>query len=208
MSVGTAAVTPSGRATLPGVTSAPARTGIPVAALGPGALAGVAVALGFGFSAQLPAWLWAVAIGVPLAAVDLREHRLPNRLLAIGAAGGAALLLVAAAVDGAWPALVRAGLAALVAFAVLLGMALLAPAGLGMGDVKLAGLLGLSLGWLGWPVLLLGLLLGFVAQALVGVVLLLTRRAGRRTELAFGPALLGGSLAAALLAAPWPLSGP
>jgi leader peptidase (prepilin peptidase)/N-methyltransferase len=86
-------------------------------------------------------------------------------------------------------------------------MALLAPAGLGMGDVKLAGLLGLYLGWLGWPVVLLGFLLGFAVQALVGLVLLAARRAGRHTELPFGPALLGGSLAAALLSAPWTLIG-
>jgi len=115
------------------------------------------------------------------------------------------LLLLAAAADDAWPALGRALLGGAAAFAVLLVMALLAPAGLGMGDVKLAGFLGLYLGWLGWPVVLLGFLLGFVVQALVGLVLLLTRRAGRRTELPFGPALLGGALVAALLSAPWAL---
>jgi leader peptidase (prepilin peptidase)/N-methyltransferase len=207
VSVATAGEMRRPHATLPDVTSTQARTGVPVAATGVGALLAVAVVLRFGPSAQLPAWLWFLAVGVLLTVVDLREHRLPNRLLTIGTAGGGVLLLVAATADDAWPELGRAVLAGAAAFAVLLGMALLAPAGLGMGDVKLAGFLGLYLGWLGWPVVLLGFLLGFLVQALVGLVLLLARRAGRRTELPFGPALLGGALAAALLSGTWALVG-
>ncbi|WP_308127937.1 A24 family peptidase [Modestobacter italicus] len=170
-----------------------------------GALGAAAVTLRFGWSAQLPAWLWFVAVGLLLAVVDLREQLLPNRVLLPGLAGGVALLALAAAVEGDWAAWGRALLAGAAAFAVLLGMALVSPSGLGMGDVKLAGLLGLFLGWLGWPVVLAGFFLGFLLQALVGLGLLAARRVGRSTGLPFGPALLVGALLAALLSGEWAL---
>ena len=62
-----------------------------------------------------------------------------------------------------------------------------------MGDVKLAALLGLHLGWLGWPVLVDGALAGFVVQAVLAVVLLATRRVGLRGAIPFGPAMLAGA---------------
>jgi leader peptidase (prepilin peptidase)/N-methyltransferase len=68
--------------------------------------------------------------------------------------------------------------------------------------VKLLGLLGLVLGWVGWGVLLTGVFAGLLAGALVSVVLLATRRAGWRTALPFGPPLLAGAVAALALAGP------
>ncbi|SDE92725.1 leader peptidase (prepilin peptidase) / N-methyltransferase [Blastococcus fimeti] len=162
-----------------------------------------AVGLRFGWSPDLPAWVWFVAVGLLLAVIDLREKLLPNRILLPATVVAAGLLTLAAALDDTWPDLLRALLAGAVAFAVLLVMALLAPTGLGMGDVKLAALLGLVLGWFGWSAVVLGFLLGFVLQAVVGLALLAVRRAGRRTELPFGPALLTGTLAAVLLAGGW-----
>ncbi|SFF13707.1 prepilin peptidase [Blastococcus tunisiensis] len=159
--------------------------------------------LRFGWSSDLAAWAWFLAVALLLAVVDLREQLLPNRILLPGGIGSAVLLVLAAALDDGWPDLLRAAVAAAICFAVLLVMALLAPAGLGMGDVKLAGLLGLMLGWLGWPAVLLGFFAGFLLQALVGLVLLVLRRAGRRTELPFGPALLAGTFAAALASGGW-----
>ncbi|MCZ2804464.1 A24 family peptidase [Modestobacter sp. VKM Ac-2983] len=168
-----------------------------------GALCAAAVTLRFGWTAQLPAWLWFVAIGLLLTVVDLREQLLPNRVLLPGLLGGLALLTVAAGATGDWPDLGRAVLAGGAAFAVLLAMALISPSGLGMGDVKLAALLGLYLGWLGWPVVLAGFFLGFLLQAAVGLALLATRRVGRRTGLPFGPALLAGALVVAVLTEDW-----
>lgn len=167
------------------------------------ALALALVGLRFGWSAELPAWAWFVALGLLLAVIDLRELLLPNRVLLPGTLVTAALLTLAAAVDGSWPDLWRALLAGVACFALLLVMALISPASLGMGDVKLAALLGLVLGWLGWPAVLMGLFLGFVIQAVAGLLLLAVQRAGRRTELPFGPALLVGTLVAALLAGDW-----
>jgi leader peptidase (prepilin peptidase)/N-methyltransferase len=79
------------------------------------------------------------------------------------------------------------------------------PEGLGLGDVKLLGLLGLVLGWAGWGVLLAGVFLGLVAGAVVSMFLLVTRRAGWRTALPFGPPLLAGAVLALALGGPIPL---
>ena len=85
--------------------------------------------------------------------------------------------------------------------------AALSPEGLGFGDVKLLGLLGLVLGWFGWGVLLAGVFLGLLTGGLVSLVLLVTRRAGWRTALPFGPPLLVGAVLALALAAGPSLSG-
>jgi leader peptidase (prepilin peptidase)/N-methyltransferase len=161
------------------------------------------VGLRFGWSPELAAWAWFIAAGLLLGAIDLREKLLPNRVLLPAGVVAAVLLAIAAAIDDAWPALLRAVLAAGLCFVVLLVMALLAPSGLGMGDVKLAAFIGLMLGWLGWPVVVLGFFLGFVVQAVVGLGLLALRKAGRRTELPFGPALLAGAFFASLVSGGW-----
>jgi leader peptidase (prepilin peptidase)/N-methyltransferase len=144
---------------------------------------------------------WGAGAGVVLAAVDLAIHRLPDRVTYPAAAVCAAALLVDAAVLDTWTALVRALAAAAAAFAVA-GLAwLVAPQGLGRGDVKLLGLLGLLLGWFGWGVLLAGVFLGLLIGALVSLVLLATRRAGWRTAIPFGPPLLTGAVLALALGA-------
>jgi leader peptidase (prepilin peptidase)/N-methyltransferase len=72
---------------------------------------------------------------------------------------------------------------------------------MGLGDVKLLGLLGLVLGWFGWGVLLAGVFLGLLTGAAVSIVLLAARRAGWRTALPFGPPLLVGAVLALALGA-------
>lgn len=157
------------------------------------ALLAVVTVLRFGASWELPAFLLLVVAGVLLTVVDLRHRLLPNRVVLPALAAGAALLLVPAVAGGAWDALLRAVLGAATLFAVYLALALVSPGGLGMGDVKLAALLGLYLGWLGWPAVVLGALAGFVVQAVVALALLATRRIGLRGELPFGPAMLAGA---------------
>jgi leader peptidase (prepilin peptidase) / N-methyltransferase len=154
------------------------------------------VALRFGAAWELPAFLAVAGAGVLLAVIDLRHRLLPNRVVVPAAGATAVLLLGAAAASGAWDDLLRAGLGAVVLFAVFLFMALVSPGALGMGDVKLAGLLGLLLGWLGWGAVLVGAAAGFVVQAAVALLLLATRRVGLRAELPFGPAMLLGAAVA------------
>ena len=136
------------------------------------ALLFVLAALRFGLSWELPAFLFLAAAGVLLAVIDLQHRLLPNRVVAPALGIAAALLLLAAAAEQDWAALLRAGLGAVVLFAVFLVLALIAPSGLGMGDVKLAALLGLYLGWIGWGAVVLGAAGGFVVQAVVALVLL------------------------------------
>ena len=154
------------------------------------------VAVRFGLSWELPAFLFLAVVGVLLAVVDLRHRLLPNRVVLPALAVGVALLLLPAALAPAWPALLRAVEAAAVLFAVFLVLAMVSPGGLGMGDVKLAGLLGLFLGWLGWGPVAVGVVAGFLIQAVVALALLVTRRIGLRGELPFGPALLLGAAVA------------
>jgi leader peptidase (prepilin peptidase) / N-methyltransferase len=160
------------------------------------ALLFVLAVLRFGRSWELPAFLFLAAVGVLLGVIDLQHRLLPNRVVGPAIAIGAALLVVAAAGEQDWPALVRAVLGAVALFAVFLVLALIAPSGLAMGDVKLAALLGLYLGWIGWNAVVIGGAAGFVVQAAAALVLLATRRIGLRGELPFGPAMLLGALLA------------
>ena len=153
-------------------------------------------ALRFGLSWELSAYLFLAAAGVLLAVVDLQHHLLPNRVVVPSIGIGAMLLLLAALPDRDWEALLRALLGAAVLFLVFLVLALISPRGLGMGDVKLAGLIGLYLGWIGWGAVVVGASAGFVIQALLALVLLAGRRIGLRGELPFGPAMLLGAAVA------------
>ncbi|MBO1766984.1 A24 family peptidase [Allobranchiibius sp. GilTou38] len=142
------------------------------------------------------AYVVLIAVALPLAAIDLDVHRLPDRLT-LPAIPVIALLL---ALDWDVHRLPRALLCGALAGTVFLLLALAVPGGLGLGDVKLAALLGLPLGWWGYPVLIQGLAGGFVIGGLVSLVLVLTRRATRHTHVALGPSLLLGALGALLAA--------
>jgi leader peptidase (prepilin peptidase)/N-methyltransferase len=145
---------------------------------------------------------WAAGAGLVLAGVDLAVHRLPDRVLLPAVAACTTALLIDAAATGSWPALARGVLAAGVAFALAAAARIASPAGLGFGDVKLLGLLGLLLGWAGWGVLLAGVFLGLLTGAVGSLLLVATRRAGWRTAVPFGPPLLVGAALALALAAP------
>jgi leader peptidase (prepilin peptidase) / N-methyltransferase len=167
--------------------------------------AGAALAFGmmvvrFGLSPVLPGYGYLALAGTGLAVIDARERRLPDRLtlpsypVALALLGLAALLLPGGGrhVLGA-----LAGLG--IALALFTVQAVLYPAGLGWGDVKLAGILGLYLGWLGLAALAAGLFLGYLLAAVAGLGLIAAGRASRKTQLPFGPFLLAGTLAVIML---------
>ena len=79
-----------------------------------------------------------------------------------------------------------------------LTLVLIRPDQLGLGDVMLAGLLGVALGWFGWRAVLLGSTLAFVGCALAGLVLLATRRASLRSAVPLGPFMVAGAAAVVL----------
>jgi leader peptidase (prepilin peptidase) / N-methyltransferase len=152
--------------------------------------------ISIGVDWALPAYLYLGAVGIALGAIDLDTKRLPNVLTLPSYAVGGGLLLLPAVADGAWDAYLTAWLGAAALFAFYLLLVLVYPAGMGLGDVKLAGVLGLYLGWLGWGVLVVGGFLGFLLGALVGAGLMLASRAGRKTKIPFGPYMLVGALLA------------
>jgi len=159
--------------------------------------AGFAVmALRFGPSPVLPAFLLLAALAPVLTVIDLRWRLLPDPLT-LPACPAAALLLAAGA--PAIPGGARHFLSALAGLAVAwLFFALLAlvhPAGLGWGDVKLSGVLGLYLGWLGAAAVAAGLLGAFVLAALAGLGLIAAGRATRKSQLPFGPFMLASAIA-------------
>lgn len=132
-----------------------------------------------------------------LVVIDLAEYRLPDvivwpsyPLLLVG-------LAIAAATGDEWGRFGRAVLAAVVVGIGYLVLALVTPSGLGLGDVKLSGLLGAFLGWFGWPHVLFGALAAFVLGGVVALVLLAVRRADRHSSVAFGPWMIAGAAAGA-----------
>jgi leader peptidase (prepilin peptidase)/N-methyltransferase len=142
----------------------------------------------------LAALLPAAALGLLLAVIDLRCLRLPDPLVAALAAGTVLPLSLGALLAGEPGRIGRALLAAGLSGAAYLILALLPGGGLGLGDVKLAAVLGFTLGFAGWPAVAVGLLTPHLINGPVAVALLLARRATRRTALPLGPALLAGSL--------------
>jgi leader peptidase (prepilin peptidase)/N-methyltransferase len=149
-----------------------------------------------GLTWALPAYLYLAAIAVALTLIDIDVRRLPNSIVLPSYVVAALLLLLPAAATGDWQAYLRALLGAAFLFAGYFALAFAYPAGMGFGDVKLAGVLGLYLGWLGWGELAVGAFLGFLLGGVWGVALLLARRAGRKSAIPFGPFMLGGALLA------------
>jgi leader peptidase (prepilin peptidase)/N-methyltransferase len=151
----------------------------------------------FGLSPALAAYSYLAGAGAVLAVIDARQRRLPDRLTLPSYPVALALLGLAALLQ---PGGGRHYLSALLGLAIALGLflvqTLVYPAGLGWGDVKLAGILGLYLGWLGLTALVAGLFLGYLLAGAAGLALIATGRATRKTQLPFGPFLLAGTLAA------------
>jgi leader peptidase (prepilin peptidase)/N-methyltransferase len=154
--------------------------------------------LRIGLDAALPAFLYLGAIGVALAMIDLDVKRLPNSIVLPSYVVGAVLLAVAAFANDDWWALLRAGLGMVALYGLFFLLALVYPAGMGFGDVKLAGVLGLYLGYLGWAEVVTGGFLGFLFGGVVGGGLMILHRAGRKSQIPFGPFMLAGALVAVL----------
>ena len=169
----------------------------PLVELGTGVLFAV-MAWRFGLSWELPAYLYFAAIAVALALIDMDVRRLPNVIVLPSYAVAGLLLLLPAVIDGRWSDYLTAWLGALALFAFYFLLAFLYPAGMGFGDVKLAGVLGLYLGWLGWGPLIVGGFLGFLLGAVVGIALMAMGRGGRKTKIPFGPYMLAGAVIAVI----------
>jgi leader peptidase (prepilin peptidase)/N-methyltransferase len=148
---------------------------------------------------ELVAFLWLAGASVALAIIDVEHHRLPDAIVLPSYAVGLVLLGASSALSGEWDALFR-GLVGMVAlFVFYLALALVKPGAMGLGDVKLAGVLGLWLGWTGWGELVVGAFAAFLLGGVFSLVLLATRRAQRTGGIPFGPWMLAGAWAGVIV---------
>jgi leader peptidase (prepilin peptidase)/N-methyltransferase len=152
----------------------------------------------FGLDPVLPAYLYLAAVGLALALIDLDCKRLPDALTLPSYPVAAVLLVVADLLGSESGQALRALLGGAAMFALYFALCFAYPAGMGFGDVKLAGVLGLYTAWLGWGAWAVGLFLGFFLGGLFGIALIVLRRGGRKTAVPFGPFMLLAVLAAVL----------
>jgi len=182
------------------------RCSVPISVRYPATELATAVVFGlaavrFGPAPVLPGYLLLFAGLVAVTVTDLELRLVPKRIVWPVYAVGAVLLTAAALLDGEPVRIRDAALGSAAAFAVLFIIHLISPRGMGFGDVRLAALLGLFLGWLGPAHVGLGIFAGFVSGGLAGVIALSMGRS-RRSALPFAPFLAFGTLAAVLAGQP------
>ncbi|MGH8962916.1 MAG: prepilin peptidase, partial [Jatrophihabitantaceae bacterium] len=152
--------------------------------------------------AALPAYLYLAAAGLALSLIDVDHKRLPDAIVLPSYAVVAVLLTIASASTHDWWALARAAISAAALFAFYFATAFAYPAGMGFGDVKLAGVLGGLLGYLSWSALVVGAFAGFLLGAIVGAAIIAMRRGGRKSAIPFGPFMIAGAVLALFVARP------
>lgn len=161
----------------------------------------VATTMRFGLSVELPAYLYLAAVGVALTMIDVDVRRLPDSLVLPSYVVGVLLLMPAGAVEADWWSATRALVGMTAMWTVYFALALAYPNGVSFGDVKLAGLLGLYLGWLSWESILLGIFGSFLVGGVGGALAVVRRRRPQRA-IPFGPYLTTAAILALFLAAP------
>jgi leader peptidase (prepilin peptidase)/N-methyltransferase len=150
----------------------------------------------------LVAFLYLSAVTISLALIDLDVHRLPDAIVLPAYAVLAVLLGASSLLAGDLAALGRAAVGAVALAAFYLLLALVKPGAMGLGDVKLAGVLGLALAWLGWPQLVVGAFAAFLTGGVFALILLAAGRASRASGIPFGPWMLLGAWIGCIAGAP------
>lgn len=148
---------------------------------------------------EIAAYLVLAAAAIVLSIVDLLDRRLPDVVLLPALAVVASLLLVSSIAHNSLPTAVGVAGGAIAMFTLYFVLALIAPSGMGMGDVKLSALIGAAAGYLGLTTWLAALLGGFVVGAIVSLIGLATKRVSLKSLVAFGPAMLAGLFVAIVL---------
>lgn len=159
-------------------------------------------ALRLGENWALPAFLVVVAGLIAISAVDLERFIVPNRILYPTLFIAAPLLLLAGALEDDWSSVRTAAIGGVLAWGLLLVIHLISPKGMGFGDVRLAGLIGMTTGWLSVGHVLVALFLGFLTASVVGVSLIFLKLKGRKDKVPFGPFLATGAYLAILFGNP------
>ena len=151
----------------------------------------------------LPYWVF-LAMAVTVSVTDLSHRLVPRQLLYGALVLIVPLLVIVSAHLHSWRYLLDAGVAGLVAFGVFFVIWFLVPRGMGYGDVRLAGVIGVAVGFLGLLETYVAFLIGFVLGLVFGLVLMAASAAGRKTRIPFAPALCIGATIAVLWGARWP----
>lgn len=162
----------------------------------------VLVGIRFGFGWSLPAFLFLAAIGLALTLIDMDVKRLPDSIVLPAYPVSVLLLALASWGTSDWGAMARALVGAATLWTVYFVLAIAMPGGMGFGDVKLAGVLGAHLAWLGWGPLVVGGFAAFLLGGLFSVVLLLGGRATRKSGIPFGPWMIAGAAFGIAVGAP------
>lgn len=155
-------------------------------------------AIKFGAVPELAAYCVLFAGLVAISVADIRVRLVPRVILYPTLALMTLALVAAAAVAGHWHPLLDAVIGGAAAFAVFFAIWFIVPRGMGFGDVRLAGVIGAGLGWLGFRQVFLGFLAAFVVGSVVGLTLMAVKGTGRKTALPFGPALAAGCVVGVL----------
>jgi leader peptidase (prepilin peptidase)/N-methyltransferase len=132
-------------------------------------------------------------ITVVLVVIDIRTHRLPDRIVLPSYPVALALFAASSFTASSPGGIVRALAGMVILFVGYAVIRLVSPPSIGGGDVKLAGLIGLYLGWCGWGAIMVGMAAAFVIGGAQALILMALRRADGRTRIAFGPAMLLGA---------------
>lgn len=150
-------------------------------------------ALRFGGDWAVPAYLVLFTALVAISVIDFQRQIIPNRIVYPTIFVSVPLLAFAALVDGEWGRFGHAVLGATLAWLALLIIHLISPSGMGFGDVRLAFVLGLFLGWISLGHVVSGLFLGVLLLAALGIVLWALRIRSLQDHMAFGPFLAAGA---------------
>jgi leader peptidase (prepilin peptidase)/N-methyltransferase len=145
----------------------------------------------------VPYWVFC-AMAVAVSVTDLTHRLVPRQLIYAALALLVPLFVVVSAHDHAWRPLVDAAIAGVGGFAVFFLIWFFVPRGMGYGDVRLAGVIGVATGYLDLLHAYLGFLSGFVLGLVFGLVLMVGSRSGRKTRIPFAPALCAGAVVAIL----------
>src|SRR5438067_6159166 len=159
-----------------------------------------ALAWRFGHQFDLLPYSVLAALGVALGVIDVLEQRLPSVLVYSGVAIVGALLATSAILYSRGADFLRALVGMAIIAVLYLVIALVSGDGLGAGDVKLGGLLGLALGWMSWSALVTATVLGWFAAVLTWLFLRTSRGRPQSSLLPMGPFLLFGALFAIMVA--------
>jgi leader peptidase (prepilin peptidase) / N-methyltransferase len=150
----------------------------------------------FGYNWALPAFLVLFAGLLALSVIDVERLILPKVIVWPLSFAVAVLLVVASAATGEWHDLLIGAVCGAAWFIVFYAMFVISPRLIGFGDVRLAPVLGLALGWLGWRYVLLGFFGANLIGAVIGVALIASHKMSRQQQIPYGVFLaLGCALA-------------